>query len=108
MWERVLPHCIDADWIIWVRGSDVARPEPPMYPKETSLTTHPDASIKMYGINKKGTQLWERVLPHCIDADWVIWVRGSDVARPEPPPHEPKGNITDDPSRCINKDVWYK
>ena len=25
-----------------------------------------------------------------------------------PPPHEPKGNITDYPSRCINEDVWYK
>ena len=39
-----------------------------------------------------------------INANWVIWVRGSDVARPETP-HEPKGNITDDPSRCINEGV---
>ena len=28
-------------------------PKPPMIPKETSLTTHPEASTKMYGINKK-------------------------------------------------------
>ena len=42
---------INANWIIWVRGSDVARPEPtPMNPKETSLMTHPDASMK-YDIN---------------------------------------------------------
>ena len=27
-------------------------PKPPMIPKETSLTTHPEASTKMYGINK--------------------------------------------------------
>ena len=26
-------------------------PKPPMIPKETSLTTHPEASTKMYGIN---------------------------------------------------------
>ena len=26
--------------------------KPPMNPKEISLTTHPDASTKMYGINK--------------------------------------------------------
>ena len=39
-----------------------------------------------------------------INANCVIWVRGSDIARPETP-HEPKGNITDDPSRCINEDV---
>ena len=39
-----------------------------------------------------------------INANWVIWVRGSDVARPETP-HDPKGNITDDPSRCINEDL---
>ena len=32
---------------------------------------------------------------------------GSDVPRPETH-HEPKGNITDDPSRCINEDVGYK
>ena len=25
--------------------------KPPMNPKETSLTTHPEASTKMYGIN---------------------------------------------------------
>ena len=30
-------------------------PKPPMNPKETSLTTHPEASTKMYGINK-----WKR------------------------------------------------
>ena len=28
-------------------------PKPPMIPKETSLTTHPEASTKMYGIKKK-------------------------------------------------------
>ena len=28
-------------------------PKPPMNPKETSLTTHPEASTKMYGIKKK-------------------------------------------------------
>ena len=28
-------------------------PKPPMKPKETSLMTHPDASMKMYDINKK-------------------------------------------------------
>ena len=39
-----------------------------------------------------------------INANWVIWVRGSEVAILETP-HEPKGNITDDPSRCINEDV---
>ena len=39
-----------------------------------------------------------------INANWIIWMRGSDVARPETP-HESKGNITDDPSRCINEDV---
>ena len=27
-------------------------PKPPMIPKETSLTTHPEASTKMYGIKK--------------------------------------------------------
>ena len=42
-----------------------------------------------------------------IIADWVIRARVSDVARPETP-REPKGNITDDLSRCINEDVWYK
>ena len=26
-------------------------PKPPMFPKETSLTTHPEASTKMNGIN---------------------------------------------------------
>ena len=43
---------INANWVIWVKGSDVARPDPPMNPKETSLMTHPDASMKMYDINK--------------------------------------------------------
>ena len=42
-----------------------------------------------------------------INANWVIWVWGSDVARPKTP-REPKGRITDDPSRCINEDVLYK
>ena len=42
-----------------------------------------------------------------IIANWVIWARWSDVARPETP-FEPKGNITDDTSQCINEDVWYK
>ena len=45
---------INANWVIWVRGSDVARPNPqppPMNPKETSLMTHPDASMKIYDIN---------------------------------------------------------
>ena len=28
-------------------------PKPPMIPKETSLTTHPEASTKMYGIKKR-------------------------------------------------------
>ena len=27
-------------------------PKPPMIPKETSLTTHPEALTKMYGINQ--------------------------------------------------------
>ena len=27
-------------------------PKPPMNPKETSLMTHPDASTKMYDINR--------------------------------------------------------
>ena len=31
-------------------------PKPPMIPKETSLTTHPEASTKMYSIKKKDTQ----------------------------------------------------
>ena len=38
-----------------------------------------------------------------INANWVIWARESDVARPEIP-REPKGNITDDP----DDDVQYK
>ena len=34
-------------------------PKPPMIPKETSLTTHPEASTKMYGINlRRGIILW--------------------------------------------------
>ena len=32
-------------------------PKPPMNPKETSLTTHPDESMKMYDIKKKNTTL---------------------------------------------------
>ena len=39
-----------------------------------------------------------------INASWVIWARESDVAR-HVIPRELKGNITDDPSRRINKDV---
>ena len=31
-------------------------PKPPMNPKETSLTTHPEASTQMYGIKKKLNQ----------------------------------------------------
>ena len=42
-----------------------------------------------------------------INANWVIWARRPDVARPKTP-SEPEGNITDDPSWCINEDVWYK
>ena len=40
-------------------------PKPPMIPKETSLTTHPEASTKMYGINKMqrtDTKYFERNL----------------------------------------------
>ena len=38
-------------------------PKPPMIPKETSLTTHPEASTKMYGIkmtvqDSPITQVW--------------------------------------------------
>ena len=39
-----------------------------------------------------------------INANWVIWAMATDVARPETS-REPKGNITDDPTRCINEDV---
>ena len=48
-WSKINANCV-----IWVRGSDVARPEPPppTNPKETSLMTHPDASMKMYDMNK--------------------------------------------------------
>ena len=45
---------INTNWIIWARGSGVARPDPPstVNPKETSLMTHFDASIRMYDISK--------------------------------------------------------
>ena len=42
-----------------------------------------------------------------VNANMVIWARVSDIARPETA-REPKGNITDDPSRCIHEDAWYK
>ena len=40
-----------------------------------------------------------------IYANRVIWVMGSDVARHKTP-CEPKGNIIDDLSQCINEDIY--
>ena len=54
---------INANWVIWVRGSDVARPETPLNPKETSLMTHPNASMKMYDI-KKMNKIFEKLLKY--------------------------------------------
>ena len=42
---------INANWVIWVRGSLMSQDlKPSVNPKETSLMTHPDVSMKMYDI----------------------------------------------------------
>ena len=46
------------------KGLMLQDPKPPMNLKETSLTTHPDASMKMNDINKKTVYL---KLIHCRD-----------------------------------------
>ena len=47
-WSKINVH-----WVIWVRGGGLTLqdPKPPMNPKETSLTIHLDASMKMYDID---------------------------------------------------------
>ena len=40
-------------------------PKPPMNPKETSLMTHPDASMKMYDINKIKLNLKKKQQKSC-------------------------------------------
>ena len=42
---------INANWVIWARGLMLQDPKPPVNPKETSLMTHPNASMKMYDIS---------------------------------------------------------
>ena len=43
---------INGNWVIWARGLMLQDPKPPVNPKETSLMTHPDASMILYNISK--------------------------------------------------------